>query len=75
MKEIDALKTKCLVAIFLPQLVGDIWRNPLFELSKTTNKSCRGIYYGAISDLFPDLRSSKMEQMKGIDVLKKLNSW
>ena len=50
-------------------LVGDIWRKPLIELTKLAKISCKVFSYGAIPDLFPDLRSSKMEQMKGIDAL------
>ena len=52
-------------------LVVDIWRKPLIELAKSAKISCKAFSYGAIPDLFVDLRSSKMDQMKGIDMLKK----
>ena len=52
-------------------LVGDIWRKPLIELTKAAKISYKAFSYGAISDAFLDLRSFKMEQMKGIDALKK----
>ena len=51
-------------------LVGDILRKPLIELTKLANISCKVFRYRAIPHLFPDLRSSKMEQMKGIDAIK-----
>jgi len=70
MKGIDVLKNKCLVQNILLMLVGDIWRKPLIELTKLAKISCKLLSYGAIPDLLPDLRSSKMEQMKGINVLK-----
>ena len=56
-------------------LVGDIWRKPLIELTKLAKISGKLFSYGVIPDLFFDLRSSKMEQMKGIGELKKVNAW
>ena len=64
-------KNECLSAIFSCMMVGDIWRNQLIELTKWAKISWKAFSYGAIPDLFLDLRSSKMEQMKGIDALKK----
>ena len=51
-------------------LVGDIWRNPLIDLTNSAKMSCKVLNYGAIPDQFLNLRSPKMEQRKGIDVLK-----
>jgi hypothetical protein len=51
--------------------VGDIWRKPLIELTKSAKISCKAFSYGAIPDPLADLRSSKMKQMKGIDALQK----
>ena len=56
-------------------LVGDIWRKPPIELTKLAKISCKAFSYGAIPDLFLDLRSSKTEQIEGIDVLKTKNAW
>ena len=61
-------------------LVGDIWRKSLIELTKVGKISRKAFSYGAIPDLFLDLRSSKMEQMKGIApaggrYLKKPSDW
>ena len=51
--------------------LGDIWRKPLIEFTNSATKSCKASGYGAIPDLFLDLRRYKMEQMKGINELKK----
>ena len=59
------------MAIFSFMLVGDIWSKPLIDVTKLAKISCKAFSYGAIPDPFLDLRSSKMEQMKGIDALKK----
>ena len=52
-------------------LEWDVWRKPLIELTKSAKISWKAFSYGAIPDLFIDLRDSKMEQMKGINKLKK----
>jgi hypothetical protein len=52
-------------------LVGDIWRKPLIELTKSAKISCKAFSYGAFPDPFFDLRSPRMKQMKGIDDLQK----
>ena len=51
-------------------LVEDIRRNALIEFTKSAKISCKEFSYGVSSNPFLDLRSSKMEQMKGIDALK-----
>ena len=56
-----------LVGIFLFLLLGDIWRKPLIELTKLAKISCKEFSYGVIPDPFLHLRSSMLEQMKGID--------
>jgi len=43
-------------------------------LTKLAKISCKAFSYGVIPDQFLDLRSSKMEQMRGIDTLKKYMS-
>ena len=58
-----------LVRIFSFMLVGDISRNSLIELTKLAKISCKAFSYGATPDLFLDLISTKMEQMKGSDAL------
>ena len=58
------------VSILSFLLVGDIWRKRLIKLTKLAKISCKVFSYGAIPDLFLDLRSSKMEQMKGVDAMK-----
>ena len=40
-------------------------------MTKLAKISCKVFNYGAISDPLLDLRSSKMEQIKGIDALQK----
>ena len=72
MKGIDALKNKCLLAIFSFMLVRDIWRKTLIiiELTKLAKISCKVFSYGAIPDPFLGLRSSNMDQMKRIDATK-----
>ena len=52
-------------------LVGDIWRKPLIELTKLAKTSYEALSYGAIPDPFLHLRIFKIEQMKGIDAMKK----
>ena len=74
MKGIDALKNKWVVAIFSLMLVGDIWRKPLIELTKLARISCKLFSYGVIPDLFLNLSSCKMEQMKGSTAMKKTNA-
>ena len=49
-------------------LVGDIGRKTLIELTKLAKISCKAFSYSAIPDLFLDLRSSKMEKTKGIEL-------
>ena len=51
--------------------MGDIWSKPFIELTKLAKISYKAFSYGAIPYPFLDLRISKIEQMKGIDVLKK----
>ena len=51
-------------------LVGDIGRKTLIELTKFAKISCKAFSYDDTSDPFLDLRSSKIEQMKGIYALK-----
>ena len=60
-----------MLEIFSFILVGDIWRKPLIELTKLAKISCKTFSYGVIPDPFFVLRSREMEQMKGIDALKK----
>ena len=60
-----------LVDLFSFMLEGDIWTQPLIELTKSAKISCKASSYGALPDLFFDLRSCTMEQMQGIVVLKK----
>jgi hypothetical protein len=43
-------------------------------MTKSAKISCKAFSYGAIPDPLGDLRSPKMEQMKGIDALQKLMS-
>ena len=71
MKGIDTLKSKCLAAIFLRMLVGDIWRKPLIDLTELAKISYKLFSFGVIPDPFLDLRSCKMEQMKGIDAMER----
>ena len=52
-------------------LVGDIWREPLIELTKLAKVSYKLLSYGVIPDPFLDLRSSEMEQMKVIGIIQK----
>ena len=52
-------------------LVGDISRKPLIELTKSAKIPCKAFSYGATADPFLDLISSDVEQMKGIDTMKK----
>ena len=52
-------------------LVEDIWIKPLIELTKFAKISFKAFSYGVIPDPFLDLRSSKMEQAKGIDAFHK----
>ena len=40
-------------------------------MTKSAKISCKAFSYGAIPDPFLDLRSSKMEQMIGINALQK----
>ena len=51
-------------------LGGDIWRKPLLELTKLSKISCKACSC-VIPDWFVDLRTYKMEQIKGIDATKK----
>jgi len=74
MKGIDALKMKYFVAFFSFVLVGDIWRKPLIEFTKSAKISWKAFRHGVIPDPFLDLRRSKVEQMKGIDALTKWTS-
>ena len=71
LKGIDALKNKCLLAMFSFMLVGDILRTPLIELTNLAKISCKLFRYGVISDPILNLRSCKIEQMEGIDAMKK----
>ena len=61
-----------MVVFFSYALVGDIWRKPLIELTKLAKISREAFSYGAIPDPFLHLRNLKMDQMKGIDAMKKL---
>ena len=70
MEGIDVVKKIMLAEFFLFMLVGDIWRKPLIELTKLAKISYKVFIYGVIPDPFLDLRSCKMEQMKGIDAMK-----
>ena len=72
MKGIDTIKRILLVSISSFLLVGDISRKPLIELTKSANISCNSFSYVVIPDPFLDLRSSKMDQLKGIDAMKKM---
>ena len=71
MKGIDAMKKKCLLAFFSFMLVWDIWRNHHIDLTNLANISRKPMTYGAIHDLFPDLRRCKMQQMKIVDAMWK----
>ena len=52
-------------------VVGRYLKKPLIELTTLAKISCKLFSYGVIPDPFLDLRSSKIEQMKGIDAMKK----
>ena len=53
------------------RVLNDILRKRLFELTKSAKISCKAFSLGVTSDLFLDLRGSKIEEMKGIHELKK----
>ena len=59
------------MAIVLFMFVGDLWRKPPIEMTKLAKLLCKAFSYGANPDLFLDPRSSKVDQMKGVDVFKK----
>ena len=68
MKGIDTMKK---LAFFSFVLMWDIWRKPLIALAKSAKILCKAFSYGAIPDPFLDLRSSKMDQIKVVDVFQK----
>ena len=70
MKGINTIQNKCLSAFLSLMLLGDICRKPLIELTKLAKVSCEVFSYGVNPDPFLNLRSSKMNQMKGIDTTK-----
>jgi len=49
----------------------DILRKSLIQLTKSAKIACKAFSYVAIPDPLLGLRSSKMEEMKGIYALKK----
>ena len=64
-------KTVCFLAIF-HSCWGEIFEENLsLSWTKSAKISCKAFSYGAIPYPFLDLRSCKMEQMKGVDAMKK----
>ena len=57
--------------IFFMYVVKRYLRKHLIELTKLAKISCKLCRHGVIPDPFLELSSSKMEQMKGIDAMKK----
>ena len=71
MKVIDALNKQMLGIIYFVYIGERYLKKPLIKLTKFAKTSCKVFSDGAIPDPFLDLKSSKMEQTKGIDALKK----
>ena len=70
-QDIDGLKKYMFGGNIFLHDGGYIWIKPLIEFTNLAKISCEAFSYGVIPDPFLHLRSSKMEQMKGIDPVKK----
>ena len=72
MKGINTLKNKCLLYFFCSCWWEIFEENLTLSWTKLAKMAFKAFSYCVIPDLSINLRSSKIEQMKGIDAMKKM---